>query len=68
MKGVVTQPSSTFPLTPLANLVAGPGVEPGLEDYEPSVQPYTTPHIVKQWYYITKFVKIYDQTSVAWFI
>ena len=26
-------------------LVAGPGVEPGLEDYEPSVQPYTTPHV-----------------------
>ena len=24
--------------------VAEPGVEPGLEDYEPSVQPYTTPH------------------------
>ncbi len=24
-------------------LVTGPGVEPGLEDYEPSVQPYTTP-------------------------
>lgn len=25
-------------------LVAGPGVEPGLRDYEPHVQPYTTPH------------------------
>ena len=26
--------------------VAGPGVGPGLEDYEPSVRPYTTPHVV----------------------
>ena len=26
--------------------VAEPGVEPGLSDYEPDVQPYTTPHIV----------------------
>ena len=25
--------------------VAGPGVEPGLWDYEPHVQPYTTPHV-----------------------
>lgn len=25
--------------------VAGPGVEPGLRDYEPRVQPYTTPHV-----------------------
>lgn len=41
-------------LTPLPNwmqwwkfireiIVTEPGVEPGLEDYEPSVQPYTTP-------------------------
>ena len=27
--------------------VAGPGVEPGLRDYEPHVQPYTTPHVFK---------------------
>lgn len=27
-------------------MVAGPGVAPGLEDYEPSVQLYTTPHIL----------------------
>ncbi len=26
--------------------VAGLGVEPSLEDYEPSVQPYTTPHVL----------------------
>jgi len=25
--------------------VAGPGVGPGLGDYEPPVQPYTTPHV-----------------------
>jgi hypothetical protein len=25
--------------------VAGPGIAPGLEDYEPSVQLYTTPHV-----------------------
>lgn len=29
------------------NLVAGPGVEPGLGDYEPPVQPYTTPHVCR---------------------
>lgn len=27
------------------SLVAGPGIAPGLEDYEPSVRLYTTPHI-----------------------
>lgn len=27
-------------------LVAGLGVEPSLGDYEPPVQPYTTPHVV----------------------
>jgi len=25
--------------------VAGPGIAPGLEDYEPSVRLYTTPHV-----------------------
>ena len=29
----------------IGHSVAEPGVEPGLEDYEPSVQPYTTPHV-----------------------
>lgn len=33
--------------------VAGPGVAPGLEDYEPSVQLYTTPHILKELLYFT---------------
>ena len=28
--------------------VARSGVEPDLEDYEPSVQPYTTPHVKEQ--------------------
>lgn len=28
-----------------ALLVAGPGIAPGLEDYEPSVRLYTTPHV-----------------------
>ena len=28
-------------------VVAGLGVEPSLRDYEPHVQPYTTPHVVK---------------------
>lgn len=27
------------------NCVAGPGIAPGLEDYEPSVRLYTTPHV-----------------------
>ena len=27
--------------------VAEPGVEPDLSDYEPDVQPYTTPHVIK---------------------
>ena len=30
--------------TPL--FVAGLGVEPSLRDYEPHVQPYTTPHVL----------------------
>lgn len=38
--------------------VAGPGVEPGLEDYEPSVQPYTTPHVSKN-------VKL-QMTNIKW--
>jgi hypothetical protein len=29
-------------------LVAGPGGAPGLEDYEPSVQLYTTPRYMKE--------------------
>jgi len=27
------------------DIVAGPGIAPGLEDYEPSVRLYTTPHM-----------------------
>lgn len=38
--------------------VAGLGVEPSLRDYEPHVQPYTTPHISDNVYYITEFGKI----------
>jgi hypothetical protein len=34
-------------------LVAGLGVEPSLRDYEPHVQPYTTPHIASNVYYTT---------------
>ncbi len=30
------------------HFVAGPGIAPGLEDYEPSVRLYTTPHVVKE--------------------
>ena len=33
------------PLRSLRSLVAGPGIAPGLEDYEPSVRLYTTPHV-----------------------
>jgi len=29
----------------LISSVAGPGIAPGLEDYEPSVRLYTTPHV-----------------------
>ena len=38
------------------NFVAGPGIAPGLEDYEPSVQLYTTPHasLKEPLNYITK--------------
>lgn len=36
--------------------VAGPGVEPGLEDYEPSVQPYTTPQVLDQVYWLIVLV------------
>ena len=38
--------------------VAGLGVEPSLGDYEPPVQPYTTPHVNELSYYTTKFGKI----------
>ena len=33
---------------PLETRVAGPGVAPGLEDYEPSVLLYTTPRFVSE--------------------
>ena len=53
--------------------VAGPGVEPGLRDYEPHVQPYTTPHdgnnsrILAQFFYRVNdsLVPIFIQTSFA---
>ena len=32
----------------MVKFVAGLGVEPNLKDYEPFVQPYTTPHVNKQ--------------------
>ena len=39
--------------------VAGPGVEPGLRDYEPHVQPYTTPHVerseIRPWWIKSAF-------------
>ncbi len=39
--------------------VAGPGIAPGLEDYEPSVRLYTTPHVVNEpAYYTTEMVKL----------
>ena len=33
---------------PLVTCVAGPGVAPGLEDYEPSVLLYTTPRFLSE--------------------
>jgi hypothetical protein len=36
--------------------VAGPGVAPGLGDYEPPVLLYTTPHAKEQMYFTTKVV------------
>ena len=37
--------SCFFKFGPLSLRVAGLGVEPSLRDYEPPVQPYTTPHV-----------------------
>lgn len=37
-----------------SELVAGLGVEPSLRDYEPHVQPYTTPHIDNYVYLLRK--------------
>ena len=38
---------------PYASLVAGLGVAPSLEDYEPSVLLYTTPRLLNQRFYYT---------------
>ena len=45
------------------SLVAGPGVGPGLEDYEPSVQPYTTPRVA----YYTSNLKFLKTSKTALF-
>jgi len=38
--------------------VAGPGVAPGLGDYEPPVLLYTTPHVGERVYFSTNIVWI----------
>ncbi len=51
--------------------VAGPGVEPGLRDYEPRVQPYTTPLVfnppmIPNSRLANKFNKITSATASKW--
>ena len=43
-------------------LVAGPGVAPGLEDYEPSVR-CTLPRMFEQSNYITRVIELIDLLS-----